>query len=153
MDFAWVATDRDGHVAWLVTCGSAVVPKWVDDAADDYDLVEEWLKALPQRGAFSTSEAPGNIEGWRTAARSGVFAYDWDVYSGPYRAIAVPATPGVVADLPPALAALARRSCFAHVCFWDRMALPADFKFHHQTCLRCGRKANCIRHPLTAQAI
>jgi hypothetical protein len=30
IDFSWLAMDRDGHVAWLVTFGSAVVPKWVE---------------------------------------------------------------------------------------------------------------------------
>jgi len=123
MDFSWVATDRDGHVAWLATFGSAVVPRWVDESAGDYTATEEWLEALPERGGCSTPDTSHPIEQWRAAARAGVFAYDWDVYSGPYQAIAVPALPVLVADLPAVFAALARRTRFAHLCFCERMTI------------------------------
>lgn len=83
----------------------------------------EWLEALPERGGCSTPDTSHPIEQWRAAARAGVFAYDWDVYSGPYQAIAVPALPVLVADLPAVFAALARRTRFAHLCFCERMTI------------------------------
>jgi hypothetical protein len=112
-DFSWIATDRDGHVAWLVTFGSAVVPSWVETTAAAYDFVESALDAPFGHGD----------EQWRRVARAGVFAYDWKVYEGPYTLIATPSSPVMVDDLAPALAALARRSCFAHACFRERATI------------------------------
>ena len=123
MDFSWFAIDDDGHVAWLMTFGSAVVPRWVDERSDDFDDLEGALARLPELGGCISGETPGNIEQWRAAARSGVFAYDWAVYRGPYNVVAAPVTSLMVEALPPDLAKLARRTHFAGLCFRDRPTL------------------------------
>lgn len=123
MDFSWLAVDDDGHVAWLVTFGSAVVPQWVEGRSEDFGGIEDALAALPELGGCVAQETGHHLEEWRSAARKGVFAYDWDVYRGPYRVVAAPVIPLKAEALPPSLSALARRTRFTGVCFCDRKAL------------------------------
>jgi hypothetical protein len=139
VDLSWLAVDRDGHVAWLVTFGSAVVPGWLDAqarASDGKSLeliadVEEMLAALPERselGASNGDDAAADAD-WRDSARRGMFAFDWAVYSGPYRVVAAPKTPLHVDELPRAMADLAKRSSFKEVCFLECSSLGvADVK-------------------------
>jgi hypothetical protein len=106
-------------VAWLVTAGSAVVPAWVDVEPEAFEDVEALLAGLPGRGDAMAEEASPAVRDWLEAAKRGVFGYDWNLYDGPYRLVARPTNPVAVADLPTALAALARRNRFAHLCFGD----------------------------------
>jgi hypothetical protein len=117
LDFSWLAVDRDGHVAWLVTFGSAVVPPWMEDDLDAFGDAEALLAALPERGGVESKDQSSAVREWMEAARRGVFGYDWRVYDGPYQLIARPADPVDVSGLPPALAALALRTRFEHLCF------------------------------------
>jgi len=126
MDFSWLAVDRDGHVAWLVTFGSAVLPPWVEKDADAFDNVESSLRRLPEQGAASSSETSRYIQEWVEAARRGVFGYDWEVHSGPYRIVATPKAPLEVSGLPSALASLARRTRFEHLCFQESPRLQVS---------------------------
>ena len=123
MDFSWLAVDDDGHVAWLVTFGSAVVPPWVAERSDDFADIEDQLATLPEIGGCVARETSHHVEQWRVTARKGVFAYDWDVYRGPYRAVAVPVMALKVEALPLSLAALARRTRFAGLCFREQTEL------------------------------
>lgn len=126
LDFEWVATDRDGHVAWLVTFGSAVVPPWVEARVEAFDLVEAAVRALPIRGGCRSVGDPHFDREWFEAARRGMFAYDWDVYRGPYRAVAVPLVPVTLAQLPSPLAELARLTRFADLSFRERPTLDVN---------------------------
>jgi hypothetical protein len=135
MDFSWLAADSDGHVAWLVTFGSAVVPPWVDRDDAAYDDMESALAALPVRGGMSAGEEPRNVREWLDVARRGVFGYDWRVHDGPYQLIARPDQPIHVGELPPALAALALRSRFKHLCF---SASPAILARDVEACADVG---------------
>jgi hypothetical protein len=123
MDFSWLAADRDGHVAWLVTFGSAVVPAWVERSASAFDDVESALAALPVRGGVNAKEESRYVREWLDVARRGVFGYDWSVHEGPYELIARPDHAIQVGELPPALAALALRCRFAHLSFNDSPAI------------------------------
>ena len=123
MDFSWLAVDADGHVAWLVTFGSAVVPKWVEAQRGDFADAEAALARLPETGDCSARETSPSIEQWLDVARRGVFAFDWDVYRGPYRLLAAPTHPLNIEALPPELAGLARRTRFTGLCFRERLAL------------------------------
>lgn len=132
-DFCWLAVDRQGHVAWLVTFGSAVVPPWVDADPRAFEDVEDMLTELPERGDCLPAEGKASDEEWHAAARSGVFAYDWHVYRGPYQGIAFPTAPAHVDDLPEPMARLAKRTVFEHLSFADRRELHvADV----QACVR-----------------
>ena len=81
MDFSWLATDRDGHVGWLVTFGSAVVPPWLEVMAEVMDP-EAAMVSLPVRQE-PVARAHALEREWLEAARRGIFAYDWGVYRGP----------------------------------------------------------------------
>jgi hypothetical protein len=123
MDFSWLAVDRDGHVAWLVTFGSAVVPPWVERDPDAFGEAEVLLTGLPERGGADVTKSSSAAREWVEAARRGVFGYDWSVYEGPYKLVARPANPIEVASLPPVLAERALRTRFEHLCFNDSPVL------------------------------
>lgn len=123
IDFSWVATDRDGHVAWLVTFGSAVVPSWMERQLETYEDVERLLERLPVVGDSVDDDGSHGVQQWADAARRGLFGYDWAVYRGPYRLIARPSAPIDVHQLGPALAATAARARFEHLCFRDSPAI------------------------------
>jgi hypothetical protein len=135
LDFSWLAVDADGHVAWLVTFGSAVVPRWVEERSGDFASAEDALAGLPETGGCTASETSPSVEQWLGAARRGVFAFDWSVYRGPYRVLAAPTQPLKVDDLPDELARLARRTRFAGLCFRERRVLEL------QDVLACERGA------------
>ena len=116
LDFSWMAVDRDGHLAWLVTFGSAVVPPWVERDADALDDIEASLLALPERGGVDVNDS-SLVGGWVNAAKRGIFGYDWRVYTGPYDRVARPLNPLLVGDLPQSLIKIAERTQFDHVCF------------------------------------
>ncbi|MES2642243.1 MAG: hypothetical protein V4850_22355 [Myxococcota bacterium] len=119
-DVSWLASDQEGHVAWLVTFGSAVLPPWVIASLEDDFDPEEALRALPIVGGYrSARNLARTDEQWIGVARRGIFAYDWDVYSGPYLLKAEPPMPVHLDTLPPALARLARLTRFPHLRFRD----------------------------------
>jgi len=78
VDFSWLAVDGDGHVAWLVTFGSAVVPSWVEGDADAFGDVDASLASLPVRGGVDAKDSGSDARQWLEAARRGVFGYDWN---------------------------------------------------------------------------
>jgi hypothetical protein len=126
LDFSWLAVDRDGHVAWLVTFGSAVVPPWVEGDPDAFGEAETLLASLPERGGDEAKEPSSALREWLEAARRGVFGYDWSAYEGPYKLVARPASPVEVSVLPRVLAELALRTRFDHLCFNDSPVLQVS---------------------------
>lgn len=110
-------------MAWLVTFGSAVVPKWVEERSNDFEDVEDALARLPSRGECIAEDRSPHVEQWLATARAGVFAYDWEVYSGPYKVLSIPSEPLKVEALPRDLASIALRTRFAGLCFRDRPVL------------------------------
>lgn len=83
-DLSWIAVDRDGHVGWLVTMGSAVVPPWISVTPEALDDLEAALKALPARGGCVARSDSSTEAEWSTIARRGFFTFDWGVL-GPVR--------------------------------------------------------------------
>jgi hypothetical protein len=96
----------------------------VERDPDTFGGGEDFLAALPMRGGAESHEvSSGYIWDWLEAARRGVFAYDWPIHAGPYKLVARPESPAEVNGLPPALADLARRTRFEHLCFNDAMVI------------------------------
>jgi hypothetical protein len=125
LDVSWLAVDRDGHVAWLVTFGSAVVPSGFESGPETLDNVEPMVSALPEQGHApepADGRPPHEAE-WHAAARRGLFAYDWEVYSGPYVRIATPPRPISVDELPAELASIVNRARFVDLCFADHRSI------------------------------
>ena len=117
LDASWIACDRDGHVAWLVSFVSGVLPAWILAHYDDCPEVETPLGQLAERSEGRVLHDDGHVAEWATMARRGLFAFDWDVHSGPYRLLAAPTNAITIDDLPPSLQAVVRRSCLRHLCF------------------------------------
>lgn len=111
-EFDWFAVDSVGHVGHFSTAGFGPVPLPVLDRLDPVGADELWslgerLLELPEVGE-ATGHLPGRIDDWLELARRGLFGFDWQHWSGPYRRAATPSIPLVVAALPTDLQRLVR---------------------------------------------
>jgi len=72
------------------------------DAAQTDDLwsLGERLLELPVVGR-ATGHLPGLIDDWLELARRGLFGFDWQHWSGPYRRAATPGVPVGSRPCPP----------------------------------------------------
>jgi hypothetical protein len=120
MDCAWLAVDADGFVGWIVSCGSAVMPPWIDADVDAQLDGEHAILALPATVEVIAADRSRANRDWLAQAARGIYAYDWSVYTGPYELKARPAQPLAVSALPRAAADVARRTVFAQLRFTDR---------------------------------
>jgi len=121
IEFDWLASDAEGHVALFSTAGGGYAPP---DFLRDTDAHDAAIDAILARAAFTEARfaphlSPELRNTWRMVAQRGVFAYDSDVYGGPYRLVAAPEAPIQVAELPSAAAAIVGRLMFAHLRFAD----------------------------------
>jgi len=101
IEFDWLAVDDRRQVALLTSAGHGPVPlavllnvRLVDDARDT-------VERLPTIGeAVDTTPADGDHTDWLRSARQGFFAYDWNLWPGPYRRHATPTVPVLLDQLP-----------------------------------------------------
>ncbi len=112
VEFDWFAVDATGHVGHFSTAGYGPVPLPVLDRLDAAQTDELWslgerLLGLPVVGQ-ATGHLPGEIDDWLELARRGLFGFDWQHGSGPYRRAATPGVPVSIADLPADLQRLVR---------------------------------------------
>jgi len=100
LDFDWLASDAEGHVAVFSSAGGEIPPDAVLRDMDAHVRALGALLATPAstHAAFAPS-APG-AERWRGAAERGLFVYRCRPEGGPYRLAAAPETPIRVMDLP-----------------------------------------------------
>src|SRR5262249_50665005 len=108
----WFAVDAVGHLGHFSTAGYGPVPvnvlERVDAAhTDDVWSLGEWLLELPVVG-MATGHMSGQIDDWLELARPGIFSFDWQHWSGPYRRAATPSVPIAVAALPSRIQHLVR---------------------------------------------
>ncbi len=99
-EFDWFAVDGVGHVGHFATAGFGPVPTAILARLGELRELNERFIALPAIGD-ATGHLPGQIDDWLEMARRGLFAYDWQHWSGPYRRAATPSLPVQVAELPP----------------------------------------------------
>ena len=103
-EFDWFAVDADGHIGHFSTAGYGPVPLPVLERLDADQTDEVWslgerLLDLPVIGE-ATGHLPGRIDDWLELARRGLFGFDWQHWSGPYRRAATPSNPITITDLP-----------------------------------------------------
>jgi len=98
-EFDWFAVDGVGHVGHFATAGYGPVPAGILARLDELRDLDERVLGLPVVGE-ATGHLPGRIDDWLEMARCGLFAYDWEHWSGPYRRAATPSVPVGIADLP-----------------------------------------------------
>jgi hypothetical protein len=90
LDFEWLASDAEGHVALFGCCGGALPPEGVLGEREVHvRALEDVLRRPPStRALFSPPGADG--ERWRSAAERGLFAYRCAPIGGPFRLAAAP---------------------------------------------------------------
>ncbi|WP_157476567.1 hypothetical protein [Lysobacter sp. Root690] len=128
LDCAWIASDRQGHVAVFITAGEGPIP--AQALRGDFFPVKEveprvlCLGIRPDQAVTNLSDAP-NPSSYIALAQRGVFVYDWTDFTsikGPlnaYELLARPLLPITCTDLPIELREVAEAVRFADVCFAD----------------------------------
>jgi hypothetical protein len=98
-EFDWFAVDGVGHIGHFATAGFGPVPAPILAHFEELRELDEWMLGLPAIGE-ATGHLPGRIDDWLEMARRGLFAYDWQHWSGPSRRAATPSVPVHDADVP-----------------------------------------------------
>jgi hypothetical protein len=120
-EYDWLGCDGVGHVALFTTAGGSYPP---EEFLLDTDVHDEAIEAILARPAVTTARfapdlRPDLVNIWRLAAERGLFAYDGELYGGPYRLNAAPEVPVHVDRLPPNAIEVLRRLTLHHVRFAD----------------------------------
>ena len=95
-EFDWLLVDSEGAVALCLNAGFGEIPDAVlalgAERIDEYAAaVGEIPKALPENGGYREDGDP--IDDSRPFAACGLYVYDWQHWSGPYKRIFVPGSP------------------------------------------------------------
>ena len=100
-EFDWLAVDPENHIALLSSAGYGPVPKAVLDHAEEVDKAVETIREWPVLGEpVREAEGEGDYTDWFEVAARGVYAYDFQVWRGPYRRLACPKHPLSIGDIP-----------------------------------------------------
>lgn len=128
LDCAWIASDRQGHVAVFITAGEGPIPPQA--LRGDFFPVNEveprvlGLGIRPDQAVTNLSDAP-DPSSYIALAQRGVFVYDWTDFTrsceslNAYELLARPLLPITCADLPIDLREVAQAVNFPDVCFAD----------------------------------
>ena len=82
---------------------------------NDVDRAIERLRRLAVIGEADQivkRAAEGNYADWYTYAAQGFYAYDWNVWHGPYLRLSVPTVPVAMGSLPSSMQAVSRYAAF-----------------------------------------
>jgi len=128
LDFAWIASDGQEHVAVFITAGEG--PILAQALRGDFFPVKEVeprvlrLSIRPDQAVTYLSDAP-NPSSYIALAQRGVFVYDWTDFTSvreslnAYELVARPVMPITCADLPTDLREVAQAVRFPDLCFAD----------------------------------
>lgn len=104
LEWDFLVLDRVGHVAVLSSAGYGPIPEQVLNARDDVERAIAAVDAMPvSTRARSVHTGDGDYSDWYAISDRGLFAYDWQVWHGPYRLIAEPELAVTVDALPSAI--------------------------------------------------
>jgi hypothetical protein len=119
IEYDWLASDGDGHVAIFTTAGGSYAPEEFLRGTDEHDhAIEVALTRPPSTTAvFAPKLKPGIKNTWLELAERGFFGFDGDPNGGPYGKVAAPMRPVHVENLPPEIAAVVRRLVFPRLKF------------------------------------
>ena len=114
-DMAWLALDRTGALAAMITGGAGPIPASVlANTPGDVLGIEGALLELPQIAEASVHDRTGDPSSFIALSERGLFVYDWsDVHRtsaealGAYELMSSPSVLLRATDLPAALRALA----------------------------------------------
>ncbi len=118
-EYDWIAADADGHVALFTTAGGGYAPEEFLQDTDAHDDAIAAILASPAvtTARFSPELGTDFVNTWRLVAERGLFAYDADIYGGPYRLDAAPEVPIRIHQLPAIAARLLGRLTFQGIRF------------------------------------
>lgn len=118
-EFDWLACDGEGHVGFFSTAGGGYAPDEFLRYIDSFDAaIEAILTVAPRTRAICALQLrPELVNTWQAMAERGVFAFDSDLFGGPYKLIASPTAPIRVDELPDQAADVVRRITYPHVRF------------------------------------
>jgi hypothetical protein len=102
IEFDWLAVDSQQQVALLSSAGYGPVPETV---LRNVPLVDHALHAIAQLPAVGKTTdvclpSDGDYTYWLTAGQRGLFAYDFRLWHGPYKRLAIPTAPIILEQLP-----------------------------------------------------
>jgi hypothetical protein len=141
LDWVWLATDREDHIAAFITAGSGPIPlDYLNSPLDVFECdLESECNKLPIRGAVELLIDLRYPESDVDLASRGCFTFDWfDVHrtykdsKGKYEAIARPAEPIRLASVPSNIAIAATRCIFR------------ELVFSHETRIDVRRFFDCV---------
>ena len=115
IEFDWLGVDRRGQVAVFTTSGYGAVPVDVNVHVNDVDRAIDHLHRMPVIGGADHIVVPashGNYADWYTYSAQGFYAYDWDLWHGPYLRLAAPTVPLAFSKLPGDMQPIARYATF-----------------------------------------
>ena len=126
LEYDWLATDAEGHVALFSTAGGGYAPDaFLHDTDAHDDAIAAILASEPRtRVRFAPLLPPNRKNTWRLAAERGLFAFDSDPNGGPYRIVAAPVLAARVEDFPEGVANVL--VSFAGLRFAELHVVPAS---------------------------
>jgi hypothetical protein len=128
IEYDWVASDGEGYVGFFSTAGGGYAPSEFLRDTDSHDRAIEAIGALKARTsvAFLRAPAKGDLATWTRMAERGLFAFDADVFGGPYKLVAAPAIPVQIHELPASAVQVARSLRFLHLSFRSARELAIE---------------------------
>lgn len=131
-DYAWIASDVDGHLGIFTNAGQGPIPTAVLVQRELADETEELIRRLPERGVGEMLVTFPRSDDYISFARRGLFAYDWrDVhrtqgFSHCYELLCRPEVPISITDVSTELAKLAQLVRFDFLRFSNEARVRID---------------------------
>jgi hypothetical protein len=129
LEFDWLGVDPQGHVAVFTTAGYGAIPVEVNEHLAEVDAALERVGQLPVIGPAVNVErrsADGDYSDWCAYSAKGFYAYDWQVWHGPYQRLSSPAVPISIGQLPAEIRAVAHFAEFS-VNFADEPEIIVEY--------------------------
>jgi hypothetical protein len=128
LEYDWLGCDAENHIALFSTAGGGYAPEsFLRDTDAHHDAISIIL-ASPARttARFSPDLAPEAKNTWRLMAERGIFAYDSDVFGGPYQLVAAPLVSALLTELPEGIAKLVEETRIHPAKFVDLPTISVD---------------------------
>lgn len=125
-DFAWLAIDKNQHVALFITAGEGSIPiDHLNAPTEVFECeIEKELSKLPQVCEATLLIDMPKPDSFIAPAQRGIFVFDWadagrsySATKGIYECAAAPKRPLVTSALPTELAIIAKRLVFSELSF------------------------------------
>ncbi len=142
IDYAWIASDRDGRLGAFITAGVGPIPVQVlATGITETTSIEARIAEVPVVSKANLLITVPDASSYIALAQRGFYVFDWtDVHGGrpplyAYELVAKPEQPAGLSVLPPDLASIA-----AGIQFWADFGSAAHFDVRtYKTCVEAER--------------